>query len=127
MPGQGQHDFARRAGIEETKQHALTLTHADRLAMAESLAVERRGFISDLEPIIRRRAFAYVLEAHEIRLPVMHRNQHLLVIAAGIVARLDDEKPVLARIKALAQISSGHGMAVIPTRAGGFGGEAINA
>ena len=44
-------------------------------------------------------------------------QQHLLVIAAGIARRLDDQEAVQSRVQASAQIGPGHVVAVVPPRA----------
>ena len=56
---------------------------------------------------------------------MMSRKQHLLVIAAGIVRRLDDQESVHPGVQASAQIGPGNIVAVIPTCAGGLRRERV--
>jgi hypothetical protein len=48
---------------------------------------------------------------------VVGGEQHLLVIAAGIARRLDNEEAVQSRVQASAQVGPGHVVAVVPARA----------
>jgi hypothetical protein len=55
----------------------------------------------------------------------MGGEQHLLVVAAGVVRRLDDQEPVHSGIEAAGQIAAGDVVAVIPAGARGLGGEGV--
>src|SRR5438093_1158969 len=58
MARERQRDILGRAGIEQAEQHALAFAHADGLAVAEHLVVERGRRVEYLEAIVRRRTLA---------------------------------------------------------------------
>ena len=97
-------DFA-GAGIEHVKQHALALLHADRLAMAQHLAVDAEqvvadfvalrprvlfvGLLADLLQLLERRAdqhvHRHVAAAAEGRQKFLEHQKYLAVVGARVV------------------------------------------
>src|SRR5262245_1056678 len=58
MARQGQRYVIGRTGVEQAKQHALSLPHADRFAVTKHAVVERRGLVGNLKSVVWWRAFA---------------------------------------------------------------------
>ena len=54
----------------------------------------------------------------EERLPVTQSEEQLLVVVAGVGRRLDIDEAELAGVGALVQVGHGHGVGVVPARAG---------
>ena len=125
MARQRQRDVLGRAGIEQPEQHALAFAHADRLAVAEHLVVEGCRRVHHLKAVVGRRTFADVLHADPRALPVVGGKQHFLVVAAGIVRRLDDQEAVHPGVQAARQVGPGNVVAVIPARPGGLRRERV--
>src|SRR5262249_24949965 len=125
MPWKRERYVLGRTGIEQPKQRALAFTYADRLAVSEHPVVERSRCVEHLEAVVRRRSLADVLHAHPPRLPVMGGKQDLLVVTAGIIRRLDDEKTKKARIETEREIRPGRVVAVVPPRPGWLRGECV--
>jgi hypothetical protein len=80
---------------------------------------------TDLEAVVRRRAAADILHTDPRSFPVVRRQQHFLVVAAGLARRLDDQKTVHPGIEASPEIRSRHVVAVIPARPGGLRAECV--
>src|SRR5215475_550401 len=125
MPWKRERYVLGRTGIEQPKQRALAFTYADRLAVSEHPVVERSRCVQHLEAVVRRRSLADVLHAHPPRLPVMGGKQDLLVVTAGIIRRLDNEKTKKARIETAREIRPGRVVAVVPPRPGWLRGECV--
>ena len=51
VSGQGEAANFRRASIQDVKKHALTLLHADGLAVAEHAAVDGEGCVANFIPV----------------------------------------------------------------------------
>src|SRR5215475_9770248 len=104
-----------RARIEQMKQNTLAGLYPDRIAVTQCFVVEGGGMIHDLQAIVRRRPFSYVLHAYKHRIPLMRGEKNFPVVIARITFRLDVKKSKLSRIQAAPEVFAGEGMGVIPT------------
>ena len=130
-------DFA-GAGVQDVEQHAFALLHADGLAVPEHLAVDGEEVVADLEAlglflglvvgllaevleVLDRLAgeevHRHVAAAAEGRLELLQHQKHLAVVGAGLVLRLDVDRPDLAGVGAAVEVAAGHDMRVVEAEA----------
>ncbi len=141
VAGQRQVAILDGAGVQKMKQHAFARIHADRLAGAERLVVDGKNIGRHLQPGgrvsstagfsgLRQRGIEIVVIHQlvgEIGLPIAQRQVVFLIVVAGIVRSLDDQKAEHSGIAAAVQVVHRHGVRVIPARAGRRGRELIAA
>src|SRR5271168_2088291 len=106
------------AGIEQMKEYPLALLDAYRLSGPKGLVIDGVRVGVDLETVgvgvqdgglfELRIVLAFLVGvlhvAGEERLPVAEREEYLLVVLAGVVARVDDKKAELARVRTFMQV-----------------------
>ena len=106
---------------------------ADGLARAQRLVVDGVGGGGDLQAVgrgvqdggpLRLGRVGVVVGVHvdhlrgEEWLPVAQGEEQLLVVVAGVGCGLDVDEAELAGVRALVQVVHGHGVGVVPARAG---------
>ena len=128
-----------RARVQDVHEHALPRPHPDRLTRAQRPVVDRIDGRAHLQPVgtrIENRRFfglrpllVLLVGVHELRseerFPIPQRQKDLLVVAARILARFDNEEPELPRVAPAVQVVHRHRMRVIPACACRFRRELI--
>ncbi len=109
MPGKGDPVNFAGAGIKNVEKNALACLDAQRLAETQDAAVDGRYSID--------RIHRTVTAGFQVAIPIMQREEDLLVIARRIVAGFNKQKSMFTGVLALVQIFAGESMGVIPAEA----------
>src|SRR5271170_1440012 len=100
------------------QQDALALLYLQRIAKTQHPSIDRRIVIGGVHRSVATR--------EQLAVPVMQRQEDLLVIVPRIFARLGHQKAVLPGILALLEIVPGRDMGVIPAKSGRTGRESVS-
>ena len=120
----------RGAGVQEVKQDALSLFHPHRLAVTQAFSVDGEPLVSDLPTVgllvlrlcglgghLLAVGFLLHLRGGVERLPLVCRQEDLLVVLSGIVFRFDVHERELSGVSAAVQVGHGHRVSVDEARA----------
>src|ERR1700744_5665684 len=120
MPRKSQFYRLCGTGIEETKEHTLASTYANRLGSCEQFVIEKSILIGHIERIHRRS------HTYQGRLPMMNGEKDFLIVTANVIFRLDIEESILASVGSAREVVLSRSMRVIPASPGGFRCKAIS-
>ena len=103
------------ARVEDLEEYALAFAHLDGSVVAQHAAVDGTGDVVDHE--------GAVVAGGIVGLPIVQDYELLLIVVVWIGAGRDVKHSELAGVEAVLEVAIGHGVGVVPVKAGGPGGE----
>ena len=98
-----------RTGVEDVQEDALSVLDAQRFAKTEDTAVDGGKSIFGIHRTVSA--------AGHLAFPVVKGEEEFLVVVAGVVAGLDEQKAMLAGVLRLFEVCAGEGVGVVPAEA----------
>ncbi len=109
MSGEGDPVRIGGAGIDDVEKDSLARFDAERITEAECASVDGGDIVG--------RIHGAVIARIEVSVPVVQREEELLIVPGGVFARFDEENAELSGVEPLSEIAAGEGVGVIPAQA----------
>src|ERR1700738_2328175 len=138
---QSQFDRLGGAGVKDTKHDSLTFLNADWIPVPQASAIDRKGSVTDFPAVgflsligvyfgfqswvLWFAALLFHLTGTVEGFKLVCGQKHFLIIATGLVIRLDVNDSELSRVQSAVEIASRHYMGMHPTNPGRPGSELI--